>query len=86
MTLRITLEIVPLGEEKDKRTIRTIDVSNIGRYDNRLHSYSIKVDGELINSTIRHNRDNGAERLAEKALALVSASDKGKKAMRKIAP
>lgn len=71
MTLRITLEIVPFGNEDAKRTIHTINVSNMGKYSASEHTdgylYSVKLDGELIMENLYHSRSHGALKLAEMA-------------------
>lgn len=75
MTLRVTLEIVPFGEEANKRTLHTIDVSNIGTigyapYNGQHCEYSVTVDGQCLSETLTHFRDRGAMSLAIDALDL----------------
>lgn len=76
MTLRVTLEILPGGVEENKRTLHTIDISNIGTI--RVHQeygeeceYSVTHNEEGRTETLRHWRRNGALALAEDAINLV---------------
>jgi hypothetical protein len=78
--MRLTVEIVPFGEEDDKKTIHTIVIGNMGRVmpraENRwaddLCVYSVSVDGEALDEQVHHHRGEGALVLAEKVLALVN--------------
>lgn len=75
MTLRVTLEIVPLGDEANKRTIHTIDISNIAHLANfpegALCCYRIKTDGVNQPAVVYHYREAGAIKLAADALERV---------------
>lgn len=42
MTLRVTIEIVPFGEESQKRTIETINISNWEQIGFDLYNYRIE--------------------------------------------
>lgn len=62
--MRITIEIVPFGEEIDKRTIHTIVVGNMGKVgDPDVYQYSIKLDGADC-GTVHHRRSLGAVNLS----------------------
>ncbi len=84
MTLRITIEIVPHGDERYKRTLRVVNVSNTGRTrdekvptDWRHYDYVVKIDGGRKAGCIHcHNSDDGATELARRALALVVKLDR----------
>ena len=75
MTLRVTLEIIPFGDEERARTIKTVNISNVtfkeGARDN-VHNYVVEVDSykNYNDETLRisHNRSDGAETLVKKAL------------------
>ena len=73
MTLRVTLEIVPFGDEANKRTIHTIDISNLGVHgmfkDGTLCAYGTALDGIEKPFPIYHYRENGAIKLAYEVLA-----------------
>lgn len=76
MTLRVTLEIVPGGVESNKRTIHTIDISNIGT--TRFHQeygeeceYSIIHNGTALTETVKHFRNDGASILVQAVLDFV---------------
>ncbi len=83
MTLRITIEIVPCGDERYKRTLREINVSNIGpTRDEKVPSdlencdYAVKTGGATAGCIHCHNRDDGATELARRALGLVVELDR----------
>lgn len=69
MTLRVTLSIVPFGEEEKEEVIRTINISNLGKVPNDLGSehpyrYGVQVDsyktGEY-DTFVSHCRSDGPE-------------------------
>lgn len=72
MTLRMTIEIVPFGAEPDKRTIHTINISNMRLISQTLDGvtcgYEIKLDGVALPHEITHVRQDGALALCLKAL------------------
>jgi hypothetical protein len=77
MPLRVTLTIVPFGNEKNKYDIGTLDISNLGRGDHLgRYQYSAKLysdGGTLLKETttdreLTHNRQEGAWVLVNKAL------------------
>lgn len=76
MTLRVTLSIVPFGDEDNSRVIQEINISNLGPSDkNLLRSdvceYGIEVDkyktGEYDYRVV-HDRKDGAVVLVERVL------------------
>jgi hypothetical protein len=72
MTLRVTLSIVPFGDEADIRNIHEINISNLGQaYANGNYRYGVEVDkyktGEY-DAYVSHKRDDGP--IALVALAL----------------
>lgn len=74
MTLRVTLEIVPFGDEDKKRKIRQLDIFNMGYIDRGYCEYGvIEIDSEnntggLYEKTIYHVRDQGALVLVQRIL------------------
>lgn len=64
MTLRCTIEIVPRGDESKKKTIRVLDIHNIGRSneDPDLYYYRVVSEGEHLFNVL-HQRADGAEKL-----------------------
>jgi hypothetical protein len=75
MTLRVTLEIVPFGDETKKRTIRQLDIFNMGQVpgSNNYEYGVIDIDpekntGGLYQETVYHLRDHGASALVSKVL------------------
>ena len=74
MTLRVTLSIVPFGEEENERVIHTINISNLGPANPRypgLHKYGIEVDKyktEEYDAYVTHFRSVGPEELVFAAI------------------
>lgn len=76
MTLRVTLSIVPFGNEDDLYDIHHINISNLGPADNNLLSsdvcrYGVEVDKYKTGKydyEIAHNRKDGAIALVSLAL------------------
>lgn len=76
MTLRVTLEIVPLGIEQNKRTIGTIEISNLASKTKAGKTrYRVKCWGQLkapwhdpTEWQFLHMRDDGALVCLELAL------------------
>ena len=72
MTLRVTLEIVPYGEEHNKYEIGHIDVSNVGGGPLGFCSYIATqyTDGETVlnASSLTHMRQDGPWVLVKKAI------------------
>ena len=67
MTLRVTLEIVPFGEEENKHTIGTINISNLGP-DNAYECHLYHVHELPVAKPIRHVREHGAWWLVRRVL------------------
>mgnify|MGYP006347298799 CR=1 FL=1 len=74
MTLRVTLEIIPYGDETGKYEIGSLDISNIrgamGYCEYRATQFS---DGhtvlkQTIDGSLTHDRRNGAWVLVKKAI------------------
>ena len=88
MTLRITIEIVPFGVEKDKQTIGVIDISNQGRatdsdnfkYNaalrmNRLHGVAQQADNAPKRVSFLHRREDGALPCIKRAIEAFERAD-----------
>ena len=73
MTLRVTIEIVPFGEESQKRTIETINISNWEQIGFDLYNYRIEdnryKEFREDDEWVEHSRKDGALILVSKALA-----------------
>ena len=73
MTLRVILQIVPMGDEDNIREIGRLDIFNKGTIDYaNNHRYGVidltpKQEG-LFNATIHHQRADGAWELVYKVL------------------
>lgn len=76
MTLRVTLEIVPYGNEDQKYTIETVNISNLGATDLGVYQYGIEYNkyktGEY-DAVVEHTRKDGATKLVELAMGAVNA-------------
>ena len=75
MTLRVTLEIVPHGDEARKYNIGYLNIHNTGDIGLGLCSYKAQQfsDGETLlketaDGTLEHNRQEGAWVLVKKAI------------------
>lgn len=72
MVLRVTLEIVPFGDEDRKREIGRLDIFNKGTTDFEEFEYGVidltpKQEG-LFNKSVYHQRQHGAWILVYRAL------------------
>lgn len=81
MTLRVTLEIVPFGDEDKKYKIRQLDIFNIGKIDRGYYEYGVieidpeKNTGGLYQETVYHVRDQGALGLVQRVLDQIVLPD-----------
>jgi hypothetical protein len=88
MTLRVTIEIVPFGVEKDKRTIGVIDISNQGRdtdsdnfkysavlYMNDLRGAPLQADDAPKRVSFLHRRQDGALPCIKRAIEAFERAD-----------
>lgn len=75
MTLRVTLEIVPFGNEDNKRTIYQLNIENQGSKTKagRARYKAILAGDRKLTWPITHFRENGALVLASKVLKRVAA-------------
>lgn len=53
MTLRATIEIIPFGDEKDKRELYRLDISNLGQirdegFGNQICRYKVFLFGRVL--------------------------------------
>jgi len=72
--LRVTLEIVPFGIESVKRTIGTLEISNVGG-NHKVGSYSVTATdrdgGKHFAQIERYRRGRGGWNLVKKALQII---------------
>lgn len=72
MTLRLTLEIVPFGNESEKRVIETINISNLGKMPGEdRYLYGVehnKYKTGKYDVFAKHTRSDGALVLSQLAL------------------
>lgn len=69
MTLRITFEIVPFGDESRAYKIHQLEIHNLGtKTAAGATRYAADLDGERINMTFLHKREEGALKLAKVVL------------------
>lgn len=80
MTLRVTIEVVPFGDESHSKIIHTLNINNVSFKEGRSalgeDTYVIEVDNckNYSDKTpkVQHNRSDGALRLVEKALEVIN--------------
>jgi hypothetical protein len=88
MTLRVTIEIVPFGVEKDKQTIGVIDISNQGRdtdsdnfkysavlRNNDLHGVQQQAADAPKRASFLHRREDGALPCIKRAIEAFERAD-----------
>lgn len=87
MTLRVTVEIVPFGDENNKQKISVMEVYNRGPspYKPGYHQYSGLVNGKYGDTTpfgvinpILHNRNHGPWPLIQQAIAAFQEEEETK--------
>ena len=74
MTLRVTVEIIPFGNEDKKYEIGSLEISNLGQTENGVYNYIATQfsDGyKLKEMTLSHNRNDGSWQLIRKVLNLL---------------
>lgn len=73
MTLRVTLSIVPFGDEGKERGIEVINISNLGPVQGtQQYRYGVeynKYKTQEYDALVEHTRSDGAVKLVELALA-----------------
>jgi hypothetical protein len=73
MTLRITIEIVPFGEEDKKRTLGVANISNVDG--DRICNYEYVFTGnfgEASGHIFNHDRNDGAIELIQRVFTSVT--------------
>lgn len=70
MTLRVTLEIVPFGEEEKKYEIGKLNISNIGPLGDIPGFYEYAVHEFPTDKPLQHMRDQGAWALVRQAVSV----------------
>jgi hypothetical protein len=82
MTLRVTLEIVPFGNEDEKRVIEEVNISNLGATDLGVYQYGIehnKYKTRKYDAVVEHHRQDGAIKLVSLAMeALIGKAERSK--------
>ena len=69
--LRVTIEIVPFGIEKDKRTLSQFIIGNVYTRRTNVADYSIIEDGKEIAKVLKYKRENGYLLLVIKAITAI---------------
>ena len=79
--LRVTLEMVPFGQEEARRTIGVMEIANVGPYGTKTSDYNIKVireSKEIVRADIfNYRRSNGAWFLVRRAINALQKNLKG---------
>lgn len=77
--LRVTVEIVPFGEESEKRTIATMKISRMKAFVNPC-DYQVCVDKPESKFVVKkHYYEDGALCLVQRAMKVLCGKNKSKK-------
>ena len=79
MTLRVTVSIVPFGNEDMEYGLDEINISNVGPSSNGLTAYGVEVNKYKTGRYdlfVQHKREDGATELARKVLERLSQNGK----------
>lgn len=68
MPLRVTVEVVPGGDEARAEVLHTLTITQVEKLDGDLRRYRCAID--LRAASVYHHRSEGALVLVEKALAV----------------
>lgn len=69
MTLRVYIDIIPLGDEDKAYPLHEVNIHNIGDLPNGQYEYSFELDDEgVAPETVIHTRSEGAVELVRKVL------------------
>ena len=75
MTLRVTISIVPHGDESKEKIIEVINISNLGTTDFKNYEYAVEHNEykEITNETPRvfHKRSHSPLELVRKSLVKI---------------
>ena len=75
MTLRVYIDVLPLGNETEAYELHQIDIHNMGRNNQGLTEYSFEIDEVGAEETVQHNRDHGPFVLIQKVLDTETARE-----------
>lgn len=84
MPLRVTIDLIPHGDERQRQTLEQITITQEMAYDtdpDGYRGYQIVFDDGDRMQFVTHRRGDGAARLAELALQLIDESRREEKAM-----
>ena len=70
--LRVTLEMVPFGQEESKYTIGVVEIGNTGTGTSEFGNYVVAHDGEVVGKIRRYPREQGAWKLVNRCLRFVA--------------
>ncbi|HSW00035.1 MAG TPA: hypothetical protein VLI39_07675 [Sedimentisphaerales bacterium] len=64
MPLRVTVELIPYGDESRKRTVAVVDIANDGTGTHEVGNYDVRAEGETVGGydTFYHSRVAGVQR------------------------
>jgi len=74
--LRINLELVPFGEENNKRSLGEMIIGNVGQDDEGTYSYVVFLNKEEIGNVHRYERSKGPWQLVQQAIELLPPEKK----------
>jgi len=78
--LRVTVQILPHGDEETARTLATLDVINTVDHPKRPHygRYRVRLDGQEVGRIASHKRSRGWYWLVRRALWMVGPLPEGR--------
>ena len=74
--LKVTLEIVPFGDERLKRRLGVLEIANDGSGTALSGSYDLRLDGVTMKRLEAFDRTRGAWALVHEATRLITKGEK----------
>jgi len=64
MPLRVTIELIPHGDENRKRTVAVVDIANDGTGNHEVGNYDVTAEGDTVGGydTFYHGKVAGLKR------------------------
>lgn len=69
MTLKVYIDVVPLGNVEEAYPLHEIAIHNVGETGNGKHEYTFEVDDRVAQETVVHDREEGPLELVRAVLA-----------------
>jgi hypothetical protein len=68
--IRVTVEMVPFGDEARRRTLHTVEIANQIYPTQEQSLYTVRLDGRVWPTRVKHARSRGIWPLLRKACAV----------------